>query len=80
MEFQPTPEPNKKGVFFSAHTIEFVGNLKPHPPYRNYWFMDMEIEAEPIGFEPLTNQAIFWGEGCQIACQIDDRFNEDIPF
>lgn len=57
------------------------GCLPPPKNYRDHWFMDMYIDAEPIGIDPLTNQSIYWGDGYEIACLLEDKPNEDdIPF
>lgn len=46
--------------------------------------MDTYINAEPVGIDPLTNQPIYWGDGHEIACLLEDypywTEKDDIPF
>lgn len=63
-------------------TIDCVGNLRPPKIYRGHTFMDMPIDALPVGLDPLTQQKIYWGDGHEIACVIteDHPSNQEIPF
>lgn len=43
------------------------GLLPPPREYFGYWFMDMWIDAEPVGTDPLTGHRIYWGDRHEIA-------------
>ncbi len=58
---------------------QYVSNLPIPPEYLPTWFMNMEIEASPIGNDPETGQDIYWGDGHMISCDIEDPKLE-IPF
>ena len=40
--------------------------------------MDMEIEPKPVGIDPLTGDRIYFGDGHNIACLLEDI--NSIPF
>lgn len=62
-------------------SIDFVGNLPTPKNYRGYSFMDISIDAEPVGYDPLEGYAIYWGDGHKITCLIEDApNNQEIPF
>lgn len=57
------------------------GLLPPPREFFGYWFMDMWIDAEPVGIDPLTGHSIYWGDKHEIACLLKDKPNDDdIPF
>lgn len=58
--------------------ITHVGNLAIPKKYRGSWFMDMEIEPKPVGIDPLTGDRIYFGDGHNIACLLEDI--NSIPF
>lgn len=62
--------------------IQEVGNLSAPKQYRDHWFLDMLIAAEPVGIDPETKCKIYWGEGIEIACLLSDNpeLPENIPF
>jgi hypothetical protein len=41
--------------------------------------MDMDIDADPVGIDPLTGNKIYWGEGHEVSCDLVKE-EEDIPF
>jgi hypothetical protein len=57
-----------------------VGNLPVPREYRDHSFMDMDIDAFPVGQDSVTGWNVYWGEGHEIACLLSDRPKLDIPF
>ncbi|MFB2837314.1 hypothetical protein [Floridanema evergladense] len=55
-------------------------NLPAPKNYRNHWFMNMEIDAEPIGFDLLTSSKISWQEESNISCDINTDRASLVPF
>ena len=47
--------------------------------YQARWFMDMWLEADPIGTDPQTGILIFYGDSTEICCLLTDQ-PDPIPF
>lgn len=77
---QEQPSHEKYEEFF-LRTLE-VGNIPAPKKYRDHYFMDMLIYAEPVGVDPFTENKVYWGEGSEIACLLCDNpsLPENIPF
>jgi hypothetical protein len=58
----------------------FVGNIPVPKPYRQHMFMREWFDAEHIGIDPLTQGKIYFGDGCELACALEDKPELDIPF
>ncbi len=57
-----------------------VSGSQPAPKkYRRHWVENVQLLAEPVGYDPLTNTPIYWGDGHEIACLLIED-DPDIPF
>lgn len=58
----------------------FVGNIPVPKPFREHMFMREWFDAEPIGVDPLTLKKVYFGDGCELACLLEDDPALNIPF
>lgn len=67
-----------------SKTVATLKGCLPTPRnYYGYWFMDMWIDSEPVGYDPLTGHAVYWGDGHEIACLLEENpalVEFEIPF
>ena len=56
--------------FYFNHP-QSVGSHVAPAKYRTRMFMDMVLEAEPVGTDPATGEKIYWGEGHEITCAVE---------
>lgn len=61
--------------------VDFVSNIPIPKNYRPHSFMDMSIDAEPVGIDSQTGDVIWFGDGHHVACLLEDKPNfEEVPF
>lgn len=72
---------DEERTLFSGRTLE-VGNIPAPKQYKDHYFLDMLIYAEPVGVDPLTKNKVYWGEGSELACLLCDnpQLPENMPF
>jgi hypothetical protein len=50
--------------------IQTVTNLSVPRFYKEKRFLDLEMDDPPIGYDPLTNEPFYFGDGIEISCLI----------
>ncbi len=64
--------------------IKNVSGKKPPKSQRGLWINGWYWELEPkaVGKDPQTDQTIYFGDGVEILCQIEDNPNlpKNFPF
>ncbi|NJM90011.1 MAG: hypothetical protein HC847_25550 [Hydrococcus sp. RU_2_2] len=51
--------------------IQTVTNLPVSKQAKIKRFLDLEMDDPPIGYDPLTNDPVYFGDGIEVSCQFD---------
>ncbi len=65
--------PNSSTARIYFKYAQQVGNLNAPKEYCNQYSEKTETPAKPVGVDPVTGNSIYWGQGHEVACNVNEK-------